>query len=169
MQEVGVLLSHLISGIITNNKTFFAGTGTCHRSFLGMGAAEVESGLEGGCWGDSLQLYHSSSPQPDIAKASQLWFSSSCGCVGVWPSPFVSLLLPTIPPCSESALAPGAELSSEHPRLLQVGFLPFVVLPASWNSSAFGSLVTLVLLGSSDAQSGVTEGFGRWLRALAWS
>lgn len=80
------------------------------RSFLGMGAAEVESGLEVGCWGDSLQLYHSSSPQPDIPKASQLWFLSSCGCAGVRPSPYVSLPLPTVPPHSKSSLVPGALL-----------------------------------------------------------
>lgn len=97
-----MLLSHLRHNY--NSKMFFAGTRTCHGSFLGKGAAEVGSGLE---VGDSLQLYHSSSPQPDIPKASQLWFLSNCGCSGIQPSPYVSLSHPTIPPCSKAALPPG--------------------------------------------------------------
>lgn len=96
MQELGVLSSHLISGIVTNRKTLFAGTTDLFWEW-------VQPKWSQGCWGDSLQLYHSSSPQPDIPEASQLWFSSSCGCAG---SPYVSLPLPASL-LAQSALAPG--------------------------------------------------------------
>lgn len=149
----------LISAMITHSERVFAGMGRCHRSFLGMGAA----GGDSECWGDFFAVVSLFSAQPDIPTASQLCFSSSCGCAGLQPSPCVSLPLPTSPPspsCSGSRstlAAPGGIPSASPSRDLDrraAGAIVPSLLSVWWLWAALVvSVVSLEALGGGSGPS----------------
>lgn len=104
----------------------FAGTNTCHV-FLGMGASEVKSALEEVCWGILCSCITLPRLSLTLRKPPSSGFCPVVVRLMEGPFPTSASSLPTTLPCPKTFL--WFQLSfSKHLGLVQVDFLPFVVL-----------------------------------------